>query len=366
MHLDWKMSVTSMKQNPYCELPRTAFWQPAVAQANPFDFGGVFTPKWKIGRETRIATAGSCFAQHVARALRSRSLNVLDVEPPTMGLHESDWIRFGYGTYSARYGNIYTAQQLLTIAKEAFCGFRPVEGAWKLGDRYVDAMRPSVEPDGLSSPYEVQVHRDFHLEKVKELFLTMDLLIFTLGLTEGWAHSNDGTVYPMCPGTIAGTFDPVRHEFRNYGFQDTLLAIGEFRRILLEHRQGRAFQLLLTVSPVPLTATASGLHVLQATSYSKAVLRAVAGELAKSESDVDYFPSFEIITNPAVRSMFYDHNLRSIRAEGVASVMSEFFRAYTDLDSSEEVVPRGVPASNPYARTETLQCEEYLLGLFDV
>lgn len=353
-----------MKKNPYTELAKSAFWQSAVAETNPLNFTGIFSPKWKINRETRIATAGSCFAQHVARALRMNNLDVLDVEPPTMGLHESDWIRFGYGTYSARYGNVYTAQQLLTIAKEALCGFRPVEGVWKLGDRYVDAMRPSVEPHGLSSHYEVVSHRNFHLDKVKELFVTMDLLILTLGLTEGWVHSSDGTVYPICPGTAAGTFDPARHEFRNFGFQDTLSAITEFRRIVLEFRGGRAFKLLLTVSPVPLTATASGLHVLQATTYSKAVLRAVAGELASSESDVDYFPSFEIVTNPATRSMYYDNNLRSIRPEGVAIVMSEFFRAYTDVNISVENGPSTLSVTNSSLDSENLQCDEYLLAAF--
>ena len=37
-------------------------------------------------------------------------------------------------------------------------------------------------------------------------------------------------------------------------------------------------RLVLTVSPVPLAATASGSHVLPATIYSKSVLRAAAQE----------------------------------------------------------------------------------------
>ena len=39
---------------------------------------------------------------------------------------------------------------------------------------------------------------------------------------------------------------------------------------------------LLTVSPVPLTATASGQHVLTATTYSKSVLRSAAGFLSQN------------------------------------------------------------------------------------
>ena len=83
---------------------------------------------------------------------------------------------------------------------------------------------------------------------------------------------------------------------------------------------------VMTVSPVPLTGTASGRHVLQATTYSKAVLRAVAGELAQKYDHIDYFPSYEVITNQAARGCFYEENLRSVRREGVEAVMNIFFQ----------------------------------------
>jgi hypothetical protein len=353
-----------VKRTPYSKLPKSAFWRSAVAEVSPFCLNGVHTPKWPIEKKTKIATAGSCFAQHVTRALRATDFTVLDLEPPTLGLLECDHQRFGYGIYSARFGNIYTAQQLLTIAKEALCGFKPVESIWTLGNRFIDALRPGVEPDGLLSSNEVARHREFHLEKVQEMFLTMDLFIFTLGLTESWVHVDDGTVYPMCPGTVAGAFDPARHQFRNFGFQETLHALEEFRRLLLKYRQGRKFRMLLTVSPVPLTATASGQHVLQATTYSKSVLRAVAGELAGSDAEIDYFPSFEIITNPASRSMFYDPNLRTVRPEGVNCAMTTFLNAYAPDQYPIEAAQSGKNDPVSVETTSDLQCEEYLLEAF--
>lgn len=97
---------------------------------------------------------------------------------------------------------------------------------------------------------------------------TMDLFIFTLGLTEAWVHRDAGTVYPTAPDTIAGRFDENIYEFKNFKFQEIICAFYEFQKILLKLRPGGKLpKILLTVSPVPLVATASGNHVLTATNY---------------------------------------------------------------------------------------------------
>ena len=83
--------------------------------------------------------------------------------------------------------------------------------------------------------------------------------------------------------------------------------------------------ILLTVSPVPLVATASGDHVLVATQYSKSVLRAVAGDMARSHAQVDYFPSYEIIAAPPSRATFFEPNMRAIAGDGADLVMRHFF-----------------------------------------
>ena len=54
-------------------------------------------------------------------------------------------------------------------------------------------------------------------------------------------------------------------------------------------------EVILTVSPVPLFATAVDRHVLVSTTYSKSVLR-VAGELLTASFEgVHYFPAYEIV-----------------------------------------------------------------------
>ena len=233
---------------------------------------------------------------------------------------------FGYHLFSARYGNIYTTRQLLQLLQEASGKATPANIIWERNGRFFDALRPSVEPDGFASPEEVEIYRRSHLRLVGHMLRKTNVFIFTFGLTEAWTDRESGTVYPTAPGTIAGHYDPGRFTFRNFTFPEIYDDFVEVRSILKQLRPEIRF--VVTVSPVPLTATASGRHVLAATVHSKSILRAVAGQLEEEFDDIDYFPSYEIITNPAVRSGFFRGNLRNIDQAGVAAAMHTFMSGH--------------------------------------
>jgi hypothetical protein len=258
--------------------------------------------------------------------LKISGFNYLDVEPAPVLLPAFEHGRFGYGIYSARYGNVYTARQLLQLFDRAFGDFRPIEDIWESDGRAYDPFRPNIEPDGFASAEEMRAVRESHFAATRQLFQTTDIFVFTLGLTEGWLSSLDGAVFQVCPGTTAGRFDANKHQFRNFSFQeiytDLQRFIGRCRAV------NRSMRFILTVSPVPLTATASGDHVLSATMYSKAVLRSVAGALVENDPLVDYFPSYEIITSPTAHGVFYEQNLRSVTPAGVNQVMKCFFEQH--------------------------------------
>lgn len=313
--------------NPYSKLPRHSFWRNGVAEGSPFDPQGIYARKWELPVEGKIATAGSCFAQHIARHLRSNGYQVLDAEPPPIGLEPEKHLEFGYSMYSARFGNIYTVHQLLQLAREALGEFQPAEPAWERDGRFYDSQRPAIEPNGFESVEELLDHRQYHLKKVRLMLESMAVFVFTLGLTEAWVHKESGTVFPVAPGTAAGSFSPDRHAFKNFSYLEIVQAFDAFEALLRRVR-GELPKMILTVSPVPLVATATGAHVLPATAYSKATLRAVAGDIAASRSNVDYFPSFEIVTNPSARSVFYEPNLRSVQSTGVEVVMRTFFEQH--------------------------------------
>ncbi|RYD34677.1 MAG: GSCFA family protein [Verrucomicrobiaceae bacterium] len=356
--------------HPYTNLTARAYWSRTVATSRALVPEGLYELKWPISKEDRIATAGSCFAQHIGRNLRKRGFQVMDMEPPPESLSPEQQGRFGYSIYSARFGNIYTVRQLLQLAQEAFGLREPDDIVWT-GENgsFFDALRPGVEPLGLGSVGEVIAHREYHLARVRKMFETMDIFIFTMGLTEAWEHKPSGTVYPTAPGTIAGSFDETVHGFRNFRFQEILEDFQDFRTLIRERRgDGRVPRMLLTVSPVPLTATASGKHVMVATVQSKSVLRAVAGQVSEMD-DVDYFPSYEIITNPWSKASFYEPNQRSVKSSGVDEVMNAFFTAH----APDEMTGDPVTMPDGYMRAEVatdeapggdLICEEALLEAF--
>ena len=121
---------------------------------------------------------------------------------------------------------------------------------------------------------------------------------------------------------------------------------------------------LVTVSPVPLTATATGEHVEVATCYSKSVLRAVCGMLVARHADVDYFPSFEIITSQNARGAYYEPNLRNVSPMGVQTAMQLFLRAHgADAGRGPRPQRRGA-ARDPPARSRGDPCEDALLEAF--
>ncbi|MBK5307521.1 MAG: GSCFA domain-containing protein [Frankiaceae bacterium] len=319
---------------------------------------GVYVKKFALGEGARIAAAGSCFAQHIVRQLRIRNFNVVDVEPPPPGIEGATARRFGYLTYSARYGNIYTARQLVQLIEEATGVWQPVDWVWERNGRFFDALRPSVEPEGLSTQDLVRAHRDQHLAAVREMIKSTDVFVFTLGLTEAWMHRASGTVYPTAPGTVAGSFNK---DFSFINFSTAEVVRDLYRARALLQAANPSLRMILTVSPVPLTATATDDHVLLASSYSKAVLRAAAGELAQ-KADVDYFPSYEIITGPQARGQFFDENLRTVRAEGVAVVMSHFFAQHAELQPAGRAAVTVPPASVDELMDD--QCEDALLEMF--
>ena len=342
--------------HPYENLPQRAFWRTGTAAGG---LEHLHVPKFPVTAETRVATAGSCFAQHIAQALRGAGVNVLDAEPRPVTMDKNICKTFGYGLFSGRYGNIYTARQMVQLLQEMTDGAPDPRFVWAKGRRFVDAFRPTVEPEGLDTAQEVLFHRDYHLERTAQMLRKADVFIFTLGLTECWEDIETKRVFPMCPGTVAGTFDARAHGFRNFTHAEVLADLIRMRDLLLGFNP--AMRLLLTVSPVPLTATASQTHVVPATTYSKAVLRAAAGEAMAGFEDVDYFPSFEIITSHALGGPWFGDNKRTVRPEGVAQVMQLFLAAH---GLAPHPVTNAPASQREDDEDDDLFCDELLLDAF--
>ncbi|MFQ6539794.1 MULTISPECIES: GSCFA domain-containing protein [Aphanothece] len=352
-----------MSTNPYEALPASAFWKTGVTQENPCLIDGIYKKKFDILPADKIATAGSCFAQHITRQLKQNGYNIMDVEPPPPGLPLSLHQNYGFSMYSARYGNIYTVRQLLQLTQECAHEWSPKNYIWTKNGRYYDALRPAVEPSGCDAPEVVKKLRKCHIEKVQELLMSLDVFIFTLGLTEMWVHRRSGTVFPTAPGVFCGEYDGAIYRFENASFKSILSDFNKFQDTLRKLRNNRPFKILLTVSPVPLTATASGHHVLVATMHSKAVLLSVASQLSNKQSHIDYFPSYEIVTNPRLHSTSFSDNLRSVRPHAAENAMQHFFREHLPVDTLG-LAPHEPSNAVGSIDLEAVQCQEEFIELF--
>lgn len=318
-----------MSDHPYKSLQDKAFWKRAVASPAVADVDPVGIFDLRISVDARVATAGSCFAQHIARYLGKSGYNYYVAEPGHPIMSETVRKRNNYGLFSARYGNIYTARQLAQLFDRAYNVFVPEELFWQQEtDIFIDPFRPSSQPGGYVSLAELVADRKQHLSCVRRMFESLEVFVFTLGLTECWRSRADGAVFPLCPGVKGGTFNADRYEFYNQPVEDVIADLTRFRDGLASVNPKA--QIILTVSPVPLMATAEpGSHVLSATTYSKSVLRVAAESLRKNFANMHYFPSYEIITGSFNRGAYYAPDLRDVVEEGVAHVMRIFMSHIT-------------------------------------
>ncbi len=361
-----------MSKHPYSDRPDYCYWRRAhnvnsIDRIDPF-----IKAPFKISRRDQVATAGSCFAQHIAQRLRRGGFGYMVTEHAHPLVPKAVAARFNYGVFSARYGNIYTARQLLQLRKRVYGEFSPVDDLWITEEgRYLDPFRPTVEPGGFVSADELHADRKRHFEATRRVFEDCDVFVFTFGLTETFMHRADGAVYPVCPGVSGGTFDPDLHVFKNFRVDEIVEDYIEFLDGL--KKRNRNVKPIITVSPVPLVATAEDRSVIVSTAYSKSVLRVACQEIVERRPEVVYFPSYEIVTGNFARGKYFAEDCRSVNEAGVAHVMKIFMRHFVgetaDRSKPERPIarrPRSVAdqATSQFAQVEKILdaiCDEELL-----
>jgi hypothetical protein len=323
--------------NPYHGRPDYTFWRQGVSDNAASGVDPVVRAPFSIGPDDLIATAGSCFAQHISRTLLQRGLHYLVTETfsPHCGVENEN-----YGVFPARFGNIYTARQLLQLFDRAYDVFLPMADCWTgYKGAVIDPFRPRVQTNGFATVDDLQADRLRHLSAVRRMFEECDVFIFTLGLTEAWISTVDGAVFPLAPGVVSPDGADTDCRFHNFtasevladmtGFVDRLASVNPDARIIL------------TVSPVPLIATYEDRHVLVSTIASKSILRAAVEDVMRQRQNVSYFPSYEIVTGPQAGGRFFAPDLREVTAEGVSYVMSLFSRHYFDAGNAPARSPAG-------------------------
>ena len=338
---------------PYDELPAEYYWRAAYSDPAQMHLDPQGASKFRFERDVRLTSAGSCFARRIASSLRRYGFDYVITEPGPAWLDESEREAYSYGAYSARWGDLFTPAHLQQLLLRALGRFSPLEDSWTGPKReIIDPFRPLIQPDGFASIAELHEDRSAHFAATLRAFEQSEVFIFTLGLTEAWVDVRDGAIFPVCPGRGRGTFDPSRVAFKNFDVNETIRALED--ALALAWEINPRLRVILTVSPIPLTATYAGPHVIRATTYSKSVLRVAAESVARNSPSIDYFASYETVMSGGFREPIFATGARAVTETGVEHVMRLFYRHYFGL-SSEQLQP--IPL-DPVRESVVKPCDE--------
>jgi hypothetical protein len=347
--------------HPYKKANDRSFWKRSVS--NSFDTRKLVPDDITlISAGESVMSAGSCFAANIVPFLERSGINYVRTESPHPIFSNVHNESLSYHKFSAAYGNIYTTRHLAQLIDRGLGKFKPLEDRWYEKDFVIDPFRPGLAFPA-SSDFEFDILTNQHLQSVLHAIEQSDVFIFTLGLTETWLSKKDGAVFPACPGTVKGNYDEKLHEFENFSVmsvvKDAVHALSSIRKI------NSNIRFILTVSPVPLVATATGEHVLNASTYSKAVLRAAAQELTQLVPDTQYFPAFEIVTGPQAPESYFQDDRREPSSEAIDMVMATLLSKCDVSSNQHEKVDFGFSYQESINLADAISdydCEEAASG----
>lgn len=277
----------------------------------------------RISRETRLTSMGSCFAREIKHVLVREGYTYLaeEVDHPASKHAGAAWERL-YNTFSMRQIFEYTFEEW---SPELRWWHAPVSG------KVQDPFRRIVLYDDLPS-----AEADFanHRACSRRVLANADLVILTLGLTEIWEDTVDGSVICLPSGPYVNEGgDMSRYRFRVSRYNENLDNLERIHAIMARHNP--ECRLLVTVSPVHLWATfRPDAEVISASCNSKSTLRAVADEFAASHPNVYYFPAYEMATiyRPMIGQSIFTEGRENfhVNKDTVEFIMESFFAWYTD------------------------------------
>jgi hypothetical protein len=282
------------------------------------------TPKFRLDPIQPVFTIGSCFARNIEDSLIARGIRVINQE---LNL-SPDLLVTNAGPGNAPAGirailNKYSTAGIRNELERVFTpcqipqdGLIEVEGGYWI-DPHLSLLK--------SAPLEIAQATRAEVTRITSMIRDAGTVFITLGLTETWFDSLTGLHMNAGPPPQLMRSDSGRFTFENRDVFATLEDLRSILRLLRIHTRARV---ILTVSPVPLNTTWTSLDVASANVYSKSTLRVAAGILADESHDVDYFPSYEMVTL-SPRHLAFGPDQLHVRQPMVRRVIDHFLANYS-------------------------------------
>ena len=249
-------------------------------------------PKFSLDAPAKVFTIGSCFARNIEFALAE-----YDIELPAtdFAVPKSEW-EFRPNGILNEYNPGTTAQRILSAVKDEDDS---EETIIETKGGFFDLLLPG----GFPVSFERAVERRAQIKEVYRNLVSSDLVIVTLGLVEAWYDEKTEMYLNRMPMPLIRK-QPDRYTFRRMEVEDSFSILD---KAVAELTGAGVGKILFTVSPVPLGTTFTGKDVVVANSFSKAALRVCAQKLMEKYPQVDYYPSFELVSSGGLDSFNEDN-----------------------------------------------------------
>lgn len=286
-------------------------------------------PKFKVDRSAAVFASGSCFAREVEDALVDLDFKVAthcDALFTQAPLLPDEKVNAGARprAYLNRYNSMSMLDEfrhLLGVAPEIETGLLtyPLDRGSAADLHYTQSLRQVDLAATLQRRRMVREYLAPHVRRCK-------LYVLTLGMAECWFDAEAGRYLNNTPGPRVLAAFGDRLSVHLTRFDQHRQSLQDLHR-LLASVHGSDFKVVITVSPVPLERSFLAQDVVATNSYSKSMLRAVAQEFAAGHENVDYFPSYELVSYADPKSAWaWDH--RHVTPRLVAHIMSLFKTHY--------------------------------------
>jgi len=302
-----------------------SFENPPLDGNFPTPEGGRFT----ISPSTPIASMGSCFAREIKRRLIQRDYNYITEETyHPASIHAS-----------AAWERVYSTHCLRQIFEYTFEQWDPDLRWWTApkSGKIQDPYRRVILYDNLK-----EAEKDFeqHRQHSRKALQQAEVLILTLGLTEIWQDTIDGSVIcvPAGPYVDEGG-DMRRYRFRVSRYEENLKNLERIYEMMAAYNAD--CKILITLSPVNLWATfRQDMDVISASCNSKATLRAAADEFTERHENVFYFPAFEMATiyQPLNGQTYFSDGRDNfhVNKATVKFIMQHFFKFFSSQETGDK------------------------------
>jgi tetratricopeptide (TPR) repeat protein len=346
MSLPAGVAYENLKQNKTSKWPDGRRDTSRLAGVVSVDFEPTFT----IEPGEAIFTVGSCFARNI-----ERRFSVLGFKIPALEISLPEDERASDVLNDIL--NKYPPHSILNEFRWALDPEHPFQDASYLqmpNGRWHDPhLAGNVRPASLDRVKE----RRAMVEGIYRQAASCRVVVVTLGLVEAWLDNATGFYLNEAPPKAVVLAEPNRFSFQILSVDEIMEALESLHALLTRFGHPE-FRILATVSPVPFKATFTGRDALLANTYSKSALRVALEMFSLRHQNVDYFPSYEIVTLTNRSAAFIQDN-RHVNSNIVDEIVDSVIGAYcpkTDADGEAGDSRRG------RARLKELLEQENWLG----